>query len=195
MPVFCAYCGKSFTRKEHLERHIPQREHPSSAPRTCESPLTPHSNQTPTSNRIGAAPANFRLLAGKSPLRVAGRTVWANSSPTTGISCRDTIRPITKLGIPWSPYQVEQLPLPVERPLPVKTAPTQRRVAIKRSPAPDVPRRTCPVKPVLRGDRPRPLSAQPMQPLRFRMRWPNHRSKGRLLKAPALPSWIPAGAE
>ncbi len=33
MPVFCAYCGKSFTRKEHLERHIPQREHLSSAPR------------------------------------------------------------------------------------------------------------------------------------------------------------------
>ncbi|KAK6951369.1 hypothetical protein Daesc_007903 [Daldinia eschscholtzii] len=24
--VFCAYCGKSFTRKEHLERHIPSRE-------------------------------------------------------------------------------------------------------------------------------------------------------------------------
>lgn len=24
--VFCAYCGKSFTRKEHLERHIPQRK-------------------------------------------------------------------------------------------------------------------------------------------------------------------------
>jgi hypothetical protein len=28
MPVYCAYCGKSFTRKEHLERHIPQREYP-----------------------------------------------------------------------------------------------------------------------------------------------------------------------
>jgi uncharacterized Zn-finger protein len=26
MTVYCAYCGKSFTRKEHLERHIPQRE-------------------------------------------------------------------------------------------------------------------------------------------------------------------------
>lgn len=26
--VFCAYCGKSFTRKEHLERHIPSRETP-----------------------------------------------------------------------------------------------------------------------------------------------------------------------
>lgn len=25
-PVFCAYCGKSFTRKEHLERHIPSRK-------------------------------------------------------------------------------------------------------------------------------------------------------------------------
>lgn len=24
--VFCAYCGKSFTRKEHLERHIPSRK-------------------------------------------------------------------------------------------------------------------------------------------------------------------------
>jgi uncharacterized Zn-finger protein len=23
--VYCAYCGKSFTRKEHLERHIPSR--------------------------------------------------------------------------------------------------------------------------------------------------------------------------
>ncbi|CAL3971158.1 unnamed protein product, partial [Diplocarpon coronariae] len=21
--IFCTYCGKSFTRKEHLERHIP----------------------------------------------------------------------------------------------------------------------------------------------------------------------------
>jgi len=26
--VFCAYCGKSFTRKEHLERHIPSRKTP-----------------------------------------------------------------------------------------------------------------------------------------------------------------------
>lgn len=26
MVVFCAYCGKSFTRKEHLERHIPSRK-------------------------------------------------------------------------------------------------------------------------------------------------------------------------
>ncbi|PQE26564.1 transcription factor cmr1 protein [Rutstroemia sp. NJR-2017a BBW] len=25
--IFCTYCGKSFTRKEHLERHIPSREH------------------------------------------------------------------------------------------------------------------------------------------------------------------------
>ena len=24
--VYCAYCGKAFTRKEHLERHIPSRE-------------------------------------------------------------------------------------------------------------------------------------------------------------------------
>ncbi len=40
MPVFCAYCGKSFTRKEHLERHIPQREHPGLAPRARWFPLT-----------------------------------------------------------------------------------------------------------------------------------------------------------
>ncbi|CAN8106104.1 unnamed protein product [Discula destructiva] len=31
--VFCAYCGKSFTRKEHLERHIPQ--HTNVKPHRC----------------------------------------------------------------------------------------------------------------------------------------------------------------
>jgi uncharacterized Zn-finger protein len=24
--VWCTYCGKRFTRKEHLERHLPTRE-------------------------------------------------------------------------------------------------------------------------------------------------------------------------
>ncbi|KAG7144854.1 Transcription factor 1 like protein [Verticillium longisporum] len=31
--VFCAYCGKSFTRKEHLERHIPS--HTNVKPHRC----------------------------------------------------------------------------------------------------------------------------------------------------------------
>lgn len=26
--IFCTYCGKRFTRKEHLERHIPSRAYP-----------------------------------------------------------------------------------------------------------------------------------------------------------------------
>ncbi|KAK4104201.1 hypothetical protein N658DRAFT_545682 [Parathielavia hyrcaniae] len=33
MTVYCAYCGKSFTRKEHLERHIPQ--HTNVKPHRC----------------------------------------------------------------------------------------------------------------------------------------------------------------
>ncbi|KAL5612255.1 hypothetical protein BROUX41_000204 [Berkeleyomyces rouxiae] len=33
MPVFCAYCGKSFTRKEHLERHLPS--HTNVKPHRC----------------------------------------------------------------------------------------------------------------------------------------------------------------
>ncbi|OAA61850.1 transcription factor cmr1 [Niveomyces insectorum RCEF 264] len=33
MVVFCAYCGKSFTRKEHLERHIPS--HTNVKPHRC----------------------------------------------------------------------------------------------------------------------------------------------------------------
>ncbi|KAI0407671.1 hypothetical protein F4802DRAFT_521407 [Xylaria palmicola] len=33
MPVFCTYCGKEFTRKEHLERHIPH--HTNVKPHRC----------------------------------------------------------------------------------------------------------------------------------------------------------------
>ena len=67
MPVFCAYCGKSFTRKEHLERHIPQREHPSSVLGARWFSLTPCPHQIPTSNRIVAAHVSSPLLDGKSP--------------------------------------------------------------------------------------------------------------------------------
>ena len=32
--VYCTYCGKAFTRKEHLERHIPSRKQPPMPPDT-----------------------------------------------------------------------------------------------------------------------------------------------------------------
>jgi len=64
MPVYCAYCGKSFTRKEHLERHIPQREY--SSPQAGSLSLLTHwLNQTRTSSHTGAAYASCRLLDGK----------------------------------------------------------------------------------------------------------------------------------
>lgn len=67
--VFCAYCGKSFTRKEHLERHIPSRESPSSSSRVVymrEATQTDLSTpQIPTSNLIAAARVSSRLLEGK----------------------------------------------------------------------------------------------------------------------------------
>lgn len=65
--VFCAYCGKSFTRKEHLERHIPSRETlPHPQPRLTYIPfrLTPHVKIL-TLSRTGAVSAIYPLPEGE----------------------------------------------------------------------------------------------------------------------------------
>jgi uncharacterized Zn finger protein (UPF0148 family) len=62
--VFCTYCGRGFTRKEHLERHLPQREHTQVCTYTP-SAHTDTSVQTRTSNPTAAARANWGLLEGE----------------------------------------------------------------------------------------------------------------------------------
>lgn len=156
--VFCAYCGKSFTRKEHLERHIPSRKHdpPLFSARIELWILTP-SFQIPTSSLIGAAVASSLLLGGK---KLQNVMAMEQAHTLIVISSRDTILHITRLETPWSLFLEASPPLLDERQSPVRTVPTRRLVVTKESHAHDVRKRTYPARLDLREGHPKRRSGR-----------------------------------
>ncbi|KAH7026271.1 uncharacterized protein B0I36DRAFT_247834 [Microdochium trichocladiopsis] len=74
--VFCAYCGKSFTRKEHLERHIPS--HTNVKPHRCSACQLSfarrdllqrhHSTYHEARDPMEPSPGGVPTIAGKTPI-------------------------------------------------------------------------------------------------------------------------------
>jgi len=128
--LFCTYCGKSFTRKEHLERHIPRRE--SSLLMLASSPSKPVADQCYSDTNVMPA-------ADRSPY-----TSLIMKTPE--ILPKDTTRRTTR---PKTPCSLHRATSPRLLAFIVQV---RKPVVTKEFPARGVQRKICPVKPALLGD-------------------------------------------
>lgn len=101
--IFCTYCGKSFTRKEHLERHIPSRKcyRLLSAPHSQKQLWTPSLTgrfQIQMSSPIAVLCANYRFQEGKQTPKLVDTSrlltiLQQRPSPTTPLHIPRSQRP------------------------------------------------------------------------------------------------------
>lgn len=125
--IFCTYCGKSFTRKEHLERHIPSRT------------LLPELPQTMITNKI--LPRHKRettslyfmptIISEKACIKFRPDLVQFSIDYSAEIFSSAITLHTTKSRSPYPPSQERYLQLPDKRQLLASTVQARKPVAIK----------------------------------------------------------------